>query len=764
MASRTQTEREVVVPQVSTKLEGKLCQQHQHCQARGKAQGRATRFDRIALCGSMIAVMVLAGRVQCSASEEHAAKKLLTQQAKQFIQQAKDLEKAGQLLEARKAYAQAQSFAETPATQKALRHIDEKLQQQTKTAIQNARKLYDQRKFKQAAETLAEAIKLGREIPVLFYDLALCHKHLGDLAAALGYLDEAAMSASDPKQRLRLNQLRTAWTTGEMPGVPSAEERDRVRKLNQMIESVGFEISLEGGGANSPDSRRNLCKAVAGLATSLADRPSVIFNRANCEEMYDHPAEAARLLQRYLQVAPNAADAELVRLRMKDLEALTTLTDEAGPALRNLYAIASRAIEGRKYDRVLAAYGSAAEHVPGFAPTHWRLALTYEAIGNVEQARQYFTQYRKITTESAAQAEADLHLATLEAKRDKYDEEVAAAEEILADLLNRAMNLTFNALQDRAALYKLRDRQRRQAYQKKQFKFVGGFTVPLAYAQQQLAEAAAHLSTALALCPFGAEANGLMGLVLLQANDGRSAMRSFDAVASQNLPVSFYAEMRGHKQDRAVKCELTRDRLQLIFLSSYDKHGKPIPPASRAGEDGLGDLVMEPSVSSRQGFESVIIRPAEIKQVETKDGHLVLKLLDRELTLSPIYLGGMSPTQGPAARRFGNNYTRLFVRYPGLEESKLGNEGLTGFEKLKLAYEIGSRGMSIAFNANPIGAVAGVQDFIAITKKIQGVSKSLRVNYAEWERTVEDRRTLQAGNAFKLIPTEAEKLGFVEKW
>ena len=47
-----------------------------------------------------------------------------------------------------------------------------------------------------------------------------------------------------------------------------------------------------------------------------------------------------------------------------------------------------------------------------------------------------------------------------------------------------------------------------------------------------------------------------MGLIFLQANDGHAAIRSFDVVASQGLPVAFYAEMRGRKQDQAVKCEL----------------------------------------------------------------------------------------------------------------------------------------------------------------------------------------------------------------
>jgi hypothetical protein len=102
--------------------------------------------------------------------------------------------------------------------------------------------------------------------------------------------------------------------------------------------------------------------------------------------------------------------------------------------------------------------------------------------------------------------------------------------------------------------------------------------VPFSYAKQELADAEEDLATALDLFPLGAEANELMGLVFLQANDGRSAMRSFDAVASQNLPVSFYAELRGHKKDHTAKCELTHDRLQLIFLSPMTNMEAHSPP------------------------------------------------------------------------------------------------------------------------------------------------------------------------------------------
>jgi hypothetical protein len=73
------------------------------------------------------------------------------------------------------------------------------------------------------------------------------------------------------------------------------------------------------------------------------------------------------------------------------------------------------------------------------------------------------------------------------------------------------MNLTFNGLENRSAL-----RARRGQYKKgNAARKLGGFTVPLPCAQQQVASAAEHLEAALALFPIGAEANELMALVYL---------------------------------------------------------------------------------------------------------------------------------------------------------------------------------------------------------------------------------------------------------
>jgi hypothetical protein len=255
-----------------------------------------------------------------------------------------------------------------------------------------------------------------------------------------------------------------------------------------------------------------------------------------------------------------------------------------------------------------------------------------------------------------------------------------------------------------------------------------------------------------------------MGLVFLQANDGYSATRSFDVVASLGLPVSFYAEMRGHKQDQAVKCELSRDKIRLISLSSYDKNGKPAPPSKPAGEDGLGDLVVEPNASRQQVFDSLDLSLGDIKKVETDKGLLKLKLAQQEITLSPIYLPSFTPIEGPQARRFANNYTRLFVRYPGLEDSKLGTEGMSGGEKFMMGYKIANASADIAMSGfTPISAISSVQDAISITRTIRAAMVSLSVSFATWEKSVDDQQQLLAGKSFKSIPTQPANLEFVQE-
>lgn len=724
--------------------------------------------------------------------QEKAQKKTLERQANQLIKEAKELEKSGQLLDARSRYISSQAFWETKDALKAIKNIDEEIKDQVKGALVQAHKLYDQGQFKPAADLLENALKLGESTAILSYNLALCYQRTGDTPSALAYLDQATSASSDPKRRLKLQQLRSALVTGEQPIALKDADRGRIDNVNGLVDSIGFEASLDEGPpslqggpetapsvtntasaairndpSTSPDktSRRSssLCQALKNVDSISSSSPTFTFDLANCAEENDRPGEASALLTRYLQMSPKAADADRVRMRIAGLNALNELPDQKGAQVRALYSLASRYLEERKYDRALVEFQKAAATDPSFAPTQWRLALLYEAMGDIERARQYFNRFSELESDSAAREAAGLHLETLEIKRDTYDKKVEAAEAILSDLLNRAMNLTFNGMDDRAALHKLRAKATRKLYEEKgHFDRVGGFAMPFAYVKQQLNEAGEHLATALGLFPLAPEANQLMALIFLQANDGRSAMRCFDAVVAQSLPVSFYAQLRGKNTDRAVKCELGRDRIRLIFLCSYDKYAKPSAPAKPAGIDGLGDLVVDSGSSRSLDFESLTLTLADIKRVETKNGQLVLKLAKEEVTLSPIFMTALTPTEGPQGRRFGNNYTRLFVRYPGLEDSKLAKEGMTTGEKIKLAYNIADAGLTIATSLNPFGAVSALQSFIKITREIRGTARSLRVNFAAWEKTFEDQTSLQTGSAFRPIPTAQVSLTFLE--
>ncbi len=732
---------------------------------------------------------------------EKTQKKELEAQVKIMTGEAEKLERAGQLVEARAKYAESQAFIEVNDVTDALKRLDEQIHKRVKDALNDSHKLYEAHKFKEAAASLDGAMKLQAFQPVLAYNLALCYFQLGDRSQALEYLRKAKTGTVDPKQKQKLLQMQTFFTTGENGLSVNDSDRDRINRVNNLADSVGLEASLadEGGVEESPSEadslpsetpspqpaapvvlkterpasphsdvhgghRASLCNALLELKGTLATSPAETFNLANCAESNGRTAEAVRLLEKYLEIAPNALDGEEVRARIGDLKSLLTLPGQNGVEVRRVYASAYGSLSERKYDQALKAFNQAGDLAPEFALTKWKLGLFYEAMGNVARARENFTRYQQLTSAQAAKDQADLHLSTLDAKRTKYDEEVDEAEDIVADLFNRSMNLTFNGDEKRSAIRAKRARVKKKEDKKRAKNSVGGFAIPFAYAQQQLAGASEHLQIALALFPLGAEANQLMGLVFLQANDGHSASRSFDVVASQGLPVAFYAEMRGHKQDQAVKCELSGDRVRMIYLSSYDKKGNPAPPSKPAGEDGLGDMVMDPSAPRQQGFESLDLTLNEIKKVETYRGMLKLKLAQQDVYLSPIYLPSYTPIEGPQARRFANTYTRLFVRYPGLEDSKLGTEGMSGGEKFVMGYKIASAGADIASSGfGGIGAISSVQDIISITRTVRAAMVSLSVSFASWEKSVEDQQQLLAGKAFKSIPIQPANLAFVQE-
>jgi hypothetical protein len=103
------------------------------------------------------------------------------------------------------------------------------------------------------------------------------------------------------------------------------------------------------------------------------------------------------------------------------------------------------------------------------------------------------------------------------------------------------------------------------------------------------------------------------------------------------------------------------------------------------------------------------------------------------------------------------------MRYPGLEDSKLGTEGMSGGEKFKMGYNLASAGMDMATSGiGVVGIISSVQDAISIARTIRAAVVSLSVSFASWEKSVEDQQQLLAGKAFKSIPIQAASLAFVQ--
>ncbi len=469
------------------------------------------------------------------------------------------------------------------------KHLDDEIHKRVKDALNQSRKLYEAHKYREAASLLEESTKLGDLAGTLSSNLALCYYQLGDRNKAVENLDQAITDTPDPKQKLKLRELLTILTTGEN-GIASAEdEKKRIAEFNRLVDNVGFDASLEDEQgtdeetsfsdsgppaprlvsetalkASSPaphashsvaNHKVSMCTALEGLKGSEAS-PSAMYDRANCAEINGRPSETIRLLQRYLEIAPQSLDVDAVRARNAELQSLMAL-DQKGSEVRRLYASAYGYLAERKYDRALLSFGRAKHLAPDFPLTDWKLGLMYEALGDVAQAREHLIRYQQLTADEAAKNDTNPHLTTLDAKKLKYDDEVGEAQEILSDLFNRGMNLSFNLDANRSAIRVRRALVKNKKQQK--WSLVGGFSVPYPYAQQQLARAAEHLQVALALFPLGAEANELMGLVFLQANDGRAAVKNFDAVASQELPLSFFLPTT----KKAIRLRLARQPVMM---------------------------------------------------------------------------------------------------------------------------------------------------------------------------------------------------------
>ena len=170
---------------------------------------------------------------------EKTPRQELESQVKIILAEAEKLVKVGKLAEARIKYAESQALIEVKEAADALKHLDEEIRKRVQAALSKSRKVYEAHKYQEAATILDEEMKLQAFQAVLSYNLALCYFHLGDRAKAMEYLMKAKVGTVEPKQKQKLLELLTVFTTGESGLSLNEGEKDRIAKVNQ-LKDAGF--------------------------------------------------------------------------------------------------------------------------------------------------------------------------------------------------------------------------------------------------------------------------------------------------------------------------------------------------------------------------------------------------------------------------------------------------------------------------------------------------------------------------------------------
>ena len=117
-----------------------------------------------------------------------------------------------------------------------------------------------------------------------------------------------------------------------------------------------------------------------------------------------------------------------------------------------------------------------------------------------------------------------------------------------------------------------------------------------------------------------------------------------------------------------------------------------------------------------------------------------------------------TPVEGRAAREFGNEYTRMFVRYLGYENARLGKEGMTFGEKLNLGYSFAQLGMAV-FSSVGDGGLSSYEAVMDLRK----LARTMKVDFRTLQKTMADQQRTLEGLTFKAIPTQNVQLDYRDK-
>lgn len=689
---------------------------------------------------AILCVLLLAAQLSPVAADNQQ-RKAKESEAKRLIALGRSAEKQGRLLEARRQYLAAEHVVFNTDAEEGLARVAAAAREQVKAMMADAAQAYTTENFAKAAQLLESAAALHPGHLGIGCNLALTRYQQDNRVQALSLLDQCVGALQDKEPRRQLAELYTALQTGDRRTIVPSAISQRIALLNHAIlKESDQDGQLDDDDDEAPAgaaSAAGLCAQMKALQTALADNPAMVFNLAKCAESEGRFADAASLLNKYLERAPQAADLDEVRARLMVLNSLSALPDPQGPLVRTSYATAARYIQIRSYDQAIAEYQIADEAMPEFMESKRRLASLLGAQGEFERARAYWQQVILADSIDESKQQAQILIDSFDAEQAQYEELVGAARQILHDLVGRS--------------------------------FLEGEPVSRVYAAYRLQLANEKLESAAYLFPLASEVNVLQAFTCAQLNDFRCVRASFDAQRSLTRPVSFYAAVyysvpepnSRPKQRRTYgKFEFDKGTVRFAEISTVNpKKRSAQPPTLGAAEDRLGRLGAADGLRSAK-FQGFTVPATAIKHLENKDGLLYLEVDDkrikrRHMLIEPLSLALAVPPIGPGARRHLNNYIYIAERYGAVDKAKIGKESMTAGERLKMAYNIATIGLDIT--SVMFGNFFAAVD---VATGVTGLGRKIALNQRQVRRLEWEQRQAVRGMAFKAIPTEPARLAF----
>jgi tetratricopeptide (TPR) repeat protein len=643
------------------------------------------------------------------------AKNANKEEAKSLIASGKSLENEGKLLEARAKYSEALAYN---GGFKELTELNKKISARAGELVKSANASFDAKDFPKAIDQLQQAHTLLPDSPDVNCDLGVTYHAAGDDARAIESLHTCVTNVKKDDEKSRYEQLITQIETGDRGTNLDAGQKQAISAFNESLRAN--EQTLP-----TADDDAQLCKSLLDNQSTLPKTPAILFNLARCSEDAGKLEDAARYFSDYLAAAPDSRAVPEAKDASSLLSSILSFDGPKREDVRTHYRAAAQYLVKGRYQLALKEYEAVRDIAPDFAFGHRQLGLFYEALGRTKDATSELTVYGLIQSVPVEEKEwASKEIASFTEKRTAYDAAVQEAAKRVRPML-----------------------------------FTGHSGADMVICD----EAIKSLLSATNEFQLAPDANRLLGYLYVEAGYPAGAKRAYDASTASDVDPFFFAWVSEPNNSKGALNSLRNTKGEVFSLVRVKKDGLQIEPMFsplKRKKKSAGGI--EPQ-SCHEVMDSLqVLLPqtqcgdflpvTSVRHIESKQMGIEITTGSEPIWIRPVNLFQDDPTQnGPAGRKFVNQYVRVIQRYMENDMTKLGAEHMTGGEKTMMGLQIASIAMGGVSNA--MSAVSSASAMISAS-----VSAMQVLSLMQQYRT--EKAMLNRPGAYKPIPVDPAPLAF----